>query len=76
MLTALWARVQGWLAVAGAVLAALGAAWLAGRRSATQAAAARQAEQIAAQAQERASVEMDVARVPDPAAELRRDWAR
>lgn len=76
MLAALWGRVQGWLAVAGAVLAALGAAWMAGRRSATKAAAARQAEQIAAQAQERAHVEMDVARVPDPAAELRRDWSR
>ncbi len=32
MIAAAWARVQGWLALAGAALAALGAAYLAGRR--------------------------------------------
>ncbi|MBR0669981.1 hypothetical protein GXW76_02235 [Roseomonas soli] len=32
MIAAAWARVQGWLALVGATLAALGAAYLAGRR--------------------------------------------
>lgn len=32
MIAAAWAPVQGWLALAGAALAAIGAAYLAGRR--------------------------------------------
>jgi hypothetical protein len=32
VIAAVWARLQGWLAFAGAALAAIGAAYLAGRR--------------------------------------------
>ena len=32
MIAAAWTRLQGWLALAGAALAAIGAAYLAGRR--------------------------------------------
>ena len=32
MIAVAWARIQGWLAVAGAALAAVGTAYLAGRR--------------------------------------------
>lgn len=72
----LWSRLGGAVAAVGAVLAVLGGAWFAGRRSGQGAA------QSAAQAAEietrrtMDAVDRAVAREPDPVGVLRRDWSR
>lgn len=68
------AALRGWLAAAGAVLAAIGAALLyrQGRRD-------REREDLQRRvqgAEERSHAEQDAHRAVDPAAELRRDWQR
>jgi hypothetical protein len=54
MMAALWARVSGYLAAAGALLAAVAAVWLSGRRAgrdAVAAEAARRGEEARARAE-------------------------
>lgn len=76
-LSALWSRFSGWIMGAGAILAALGAAWLKGRSDATQRERLRQAEEATRAAGVRVDVENTVAGVDDPLAELRREgWTR
>lgn len=75
-LTPLWLRIWPYLAAIGAALAAIGAVFLRGRQSGIDAARARQMEQAAEQRETRDEIDRAVARDPDPAAELRRDWRR
>jgi Flp pilus assembly protein TadB len=68
------AALRGWLAAAGAVLAAIGAALIyrQGRRD-------REREDLQRRvrgAEERSDAEQAAHRAADPAAELRRDWRR
>ncbi|MBC9208891.1 hypothetical protein IBL26_18740 [Roseomonas aerophila] len=76
MIAALWARASGWLAAVGAVLAALAAAWWAGRRAGTTSARTRALEAEIRTRETRDAVERDVARVPDAAGQLRERWSR
>jgi Flp pilus assembly protein TadB len=68
------AALRGWLAAAGAVLAAIGAALIyrQGRRD-------REREDLRRRlqgAEERSNAEQAADRAADPVAELRRDWQR
>ncbi|RVT90707.1 hypothetical protein EOD42_23180 [Rhodovarius crocodyli] len=72
----LWSRIHVYVAIAGAALAILTGAYMIGKQSARTDEIRRSAERIATQARERAHVEGDVAREPDPAERLRRDWSR
>lgn len=76
MIIGLWTRVQGWLAAAGLILGALVSAWVVGRRGGRQDAERDHLQQRVHGAQERANADADAARVPDPNAELLRDWRR
>jgi uncharacterized Ntn-hydrolase superfamily protein len=76
MIAALWARASGWLVAAGAVLAALGAAWWAGRRAGTASARTRALEAEIRTREIRDAVDRDVARLPDPIGQLRERWSR
>lgn len=76
MLTALSARLWAALATIGGVLALLGGAWLKGRSAGTQAARVRQMQEAAKQRETRDEIDRSVAREPDPAEQLRRDWSR
>jgi Flp pilus assembly protein TadB len=76
VIAALWARASGWLVAVGAVLAALAAAWWAGRRAGTAGARTRALEAEIRTRETRDAVERDVARVPDPAGQLRERWSR
>ena len=75
-LAGLSARLWTILAAIGAALAVVGGAFLKGRRDATRDAALRAAEQAQLQRNTRDEIDRAVARDPDPAAELRRDWRR
>ena len=75
-LTAIPARLWAALAAVGAVLAAIGAAFLRGRQSGVERERMRQMERAAEQRDTRDEIDRAVARDPDPAAELRRDWRR
>ncbi|NKE43597.1 hypothetical protein HB662_02330 [Roseomonas frigidaquae] len=75
-LTGLWGRMQGWAAVAAALLVALGTANLAGRRQARREAALDQAQAALNRRDVRDAVDRDVARDPGAAERLRRDWSR
>lgn len=76
MLTALSTRLWAALAVIGGALALLGGAWLKGRSAGTQAARVRQIQEAAKQRHTRDEIDRSVAREPDPAEQLRRDWSR
>ena len=76
MLTTISTRIWAALAAVGAFLALLGGAWLKGRSAGTQAARVRQMEQAAEQRNTRDEIDRAVAREPDPAEQLRRDWSR
>lgn len=75
-LASIGARAWAILAAIGAALAVVAGAFLKGRRDATRDAALRAAEQAAKQRETRDEIDRAVARDPDPAAELRRDWRR
>jgi Flp pilus assembly protein TadB len=68
------AALRGWLAAAGALLAAIGAALLyrQGRRDRER----EELRRLVQGARERSHAELDAGRAADPAAELRRDWRR
>jgi hypothetical protein len=76
VIAALWARASGWLAAAGAVVAAVAVAWWAGRRAGTTSARTRALEAEIRTRETRDAVERDVARVPDAAGQLRERWSR
>lgn len=76
LLAGAWTRATGWIAAAGAALAALLAAYAAGRRDG-RAAAETETLRRAARAREiRDAVEHDLDRSGDAAGRLRRDWQR
>ncbi|MGX9965546.1 hypothetical protein ACVFYP_19625 [Roseomonas sp. F4] len=76
ILTGFWGRMQGWLTIAAAVLAAIGSAYLAGRRQARRDTALDQAQAALNRREVRDAVDRDVARDPAAAERLRRDWRR
>ncbi len=73
---ALTSRAGQMIAAVVVALGTLGAAYMRGRRSATEREKLRQAEAAQAQARERANADQHAARSDDPAGELRRDWRR
>jgi Flp pilus assembly protein TadB len=76
LLGGLWARFSGWLVAAGAAIAAIGAVYLAGARSARHAARSKELEQALERREVRDAADRDVAREPDAAGRLQRDWRR
>lgn len=76
LLAGLRSRLAAWAAAAGAAVAALAYAYLAGRRTGRAVAEARQAKAAQEQARERADADMRAGRAGDPVGELRRDWRR
>jgi len=76
VIAGLLSRAWAYLAGVGAALAGLGAVYLAGRRSGTQAARTRAMAEDLNNAQTRAAVDRDTAGAADPAGELRRRWSR
>lgn len=71
-----WSRVQAWTVAAAALLAAIGAVYLAGRRGANAEAEARALRRDLRQRDVRDAVDRDVARERSPAERLRERWAR
>ncbi|MBU8545807.1 MULTISPECIES: hypothetical protein [Roseomonadaceae] len=76
ILAGLWGRMQGWVAIAAAALAAIAGAYLAGRRQARRDVALDQAQRALNRREVRDAVERDVARDPAAAERLLRDWRR
>ena len=76
MIAALWSRASGWLAGAGAILAALAATWWAGRSVGASSARTGALEADIRNREIRDAVDRDVARVPDAAGQLREQWSR
>ncbi len=76
ILAGLWSRMQGWVAIAAAVLAAIAGAYLAGRRQARRDVALDQAQGALNRREVRDAVDRDVARNPAAAERLLRDWRR
>ena len=76
LLAAAWSRAAGWIAVVGAALALLLAAYAGGRRDGRLASRATMLERAARAREVRDEVDRTVDRAADAAAELRRDWRR
>lgn len=76
LLAAWGVRVQGWMLAVGAALAVVVGAFLAGRRGARDAAAARALGRDLERRGVRDAVDRGVARDPDAAGRLQRDWRR
>lgn len=76
MIAAFTVRLWAALAAAGAFLGLMGAVFLRGRQAGRDAVRRQQMEQAAEQRNTRDEIDRSVARDPDPAAELRRDWRR
>jgi len=76
LLAGLWSRIWGYAAAAGAMLAALGWAWLRGAGHARAAARRDALDHDLANRRIRDAVDRAVAARPDPAADLLRDWRR
>jgi len=75
-LAAIPARLWTWLAAIGAGLLVLARLLASARQSERDRIAARAAERAAEERDTRDAIDRAVARDPDPAAELRRDWRR
>jgi Flp pilus assembly protein TadB len=69
-------RLGAWAAAVAAVVAALAYAFMAGRGAAARAERERREEEARRQREIRHEIDRDVARLDDPADELRRDWRR
>jgi hypothetical protein len=76
LLGGLWARFSGWILAIAAGIAAIGAVYLAGGRSARHAARSRELEQALQRREVRDAVDRDVARESDAAGRLRDQWSR
>lgn len=76
LLAAAWSRAAGWVAAAGAALALLLAAYLAGRRDGRLASRTTTLERAARAREIRDAVERGLDRSGDAAERLRRDWQR
>lgn len=76
LLAGAWARTQGWALAAGAAVAVVVGAFLAGRRGARDEARARALGLALERREVRDAVDRGVAREPDAAGRLRRDWLR
>lgn len=75
-ITFLTSRIGAWVAAAAAAVGFVLAIFMSGRRSATDSIARQTAEAKVEQAQERANVEVEVARTAAPLDELRAKWRR
>jgi uncharacterized membrane protein YdjX (TVP38/TMEM64 family) len=71
-----WGRVQGWMVALAAGVAVVAGAFLAGRRAARDAAAARALGRDLERREVRDVVDRSVARESDAAGRLQRDWRR
>ena len=76
LLAAAWSRAAGWIAVTGAALTVLLAAYATGRRDGRLASRTTTLERATRAREIRDAVERDLDRSGDAAERLRRDWQR